>query len=217
MPRIGVFDSGVGGLSVVNAIKNALPDAQVEYIDDKANVPYGSKSPKQLYELVLPVLDKLSETNDVIVVACNTVSTTLINQLRQKIKVPLVAMEPMVKLAVNISKSKIIAICATPTTLASERFAWLKNEYAAGLKIIEPDCSKWAYMIEGNRIDHKIIDKQIDEVCQAGADVIVLGCTHYHWIEQDIKKVAVSYNATVLQPEQPVIEQLQRVLEQISE
>jgi glutamate racemase len=209
--KIGVFDSGIGGLSVANAIEQALPEHDVIFVNDHENVPYGTKSPEELFQLVLPILKDLAAITDVIVVACNTVSTTLIEQLREQIDKPLIAMEPMVKPAAENTESGIIAICATPTTLASQRYAWLKTEYAQGITVLEPDCSDWSYMIETNQVDRQKIHDRIDEVCRHGADIIVLGCTHYHWIEDLIKEV-VAGRALVLQPELPVIEQLKRVI-----
>lgn len=212
---IGVFDSGVGGASVVKAIKLALPTDQVVYIDDQANLPYGTKTSAQLIKLVTPKLQSLIDQGcQVIVIACNTVTTTIIDQLRQQFSIPLVGMEPMVKPAADLSNSHIIAICATPATLASPRYADLKSKYAQNVRVIEPDCSDWAQMIESHQIDRQKIQERIETVCQAGADVIVLGCTHYHWIEDVIRSIAKG-RAEVLQPEKPVIAQLKQVLEQL--
>ncbi len=212
MFKIGVFDSGVGGESVARAIKVALPNVEVLYAEDKKNIPYGTKTPDELYKLVLPILNTLSKKGcDVIVVACNTVTTTIIERLRSTLPLPLIGMEPMVKPASELTKSKIIAVCATPTTLASARYAWLKQTYAKNVQVLEPDCKDWTVMIETNQIDIQKINKIIDDVCQAGADVIVLGCTHYHWIEDVIKQVA-GKRAMVIQPEPAVINQLKRVL-----
>jgi glutamate racemase len=214
--KIGVFDSGIGGLSVVKAIELALPEYEVVFANDTKNVPYGTKSPDELLKLVTPILKELVDKGcEVIVIACNTVSTTLITELRQIIKVPLIAMEPMVKPAAQDTKTKIIAICATPTTLASKRYAELKSKYAQGLTVLEPDCRNWVLMIEHDSINRNEVEKLIDLVCDQGADVIVLGCTHYHWIE-DIVTRAAKGRAKVLQPEQPVIEQLKKVIGQLS-
>ena len=213
MKTIGVFDSGVGGLSVANAIKKALPVCAVILKEDKTNLPYGNKTPEELLKLVQPILNKLSKNCDVIVVACNTVSTTIIDKLRKKIPIPLIAMEPMVKPAAEITKNKVITVCATPTTLASTRYKWLKDTYAKDIKVIEPDCSDWTNMIENNQIDRRRIEERINKALEESADVIVLGCTHYHWIENLIKEISKD-RATVLQPEQPVIEQLKKVLAQ---
>lgn len=213
--KIGVFDSGIGGLSVVRAIQLALPDAQVIFRNDSANVPYGTKSNAVIYTLCRPIFDQLiADDCDVIVVACNTVTTNFITQLRAELQVPLIGMEPMVKPAAEATKSKIIAVCATPRTLKSKRYAWLKQEYAAGITVLEPKCGDWSAMIESNRLDHEKIRDIIDEICEKGADVIVLGCTHYHWIEAEIRKLA-NCRALVLQPEVPVIAQLKKIITEL--
>lgn len=212
---IGVFDSGIGGISVVNAIKKALPTDEIVYINDSANLPYGTKSPDQLLKLVTPKLTWLQDQGcQVIVIACNTVTTSLIDRLRQEFLMPLVGMEPMVKPAAELTKSGIIAICATPVTLASPRYAYLKKKYASDIIVLEPDCSNWAQMIESSKVDKKQISERIETTCQANADVIVLGCTHYHWIE-DMIKLKADGRARVLQPEVPVIIQLKQVLEHL--
>jgi glutamate racemase len=211
MPKIGVFDSGVGGQSVANAIAKAIPDAELLVVDDKEHLPYGTKTPDVLHGYVLPKIQAMAEVCDVIVIACNTVTTTLISRLRQEVSVPLVGIEPMIKPASQLTKTGVVAVCATPTTLASERYNALKNEWAQGIKVLEPDCSDWAALIEANSINRDHVDSQIETVCDAGADVIVLACTHYHWIE-DVVKNASGKRATVLQPESAIIAQLQRVL-----
>ena len=212
MRKIGVFDSGIGGLSVAMAIERALPNDEVVWVSDRAHVPYGDKTPEQVHGFVLPILQKLERDGcEAIVIACNSVTTTLIETLRKEIHVPLIGIEPMVKPAATLTKSNIIAICATPMTLASKRYAHLKETYAHGIKVLEPDCAQWAYMIEQSKVNEAIIAKEIDEMCVAGADAIVLGCTHYHWIERTIKRL-VAGRAAVLQPEQAVVAQLKRVL-----
>ncbi|RFC41053.1 MAG: glutamate racemase [Candidatus Nitrotoga sp. CP45] len=211
--KIGVFDSGVGGLSVAKAIEKALPNIEVVFANDPEHVPYGSKSPEEVLKYIVPILEDLVKQGcDVVVIACNTVTTTLIKQLRDTFTVPLIGMEPMVKVAAAQTKSGIVAMCATPATLASERYEWLKKTYADNISVIEPDCSEWSKMIEASDIDREFIAKQVNDVCEQKADVIVLGCTHYHWIEEDIRAIAAG-RALVLQPEQPVIRRLVRVLE----
>ena len=214
--KIGVFDSGVGGKSVVNAIQKVLPELEITLAEDRANLPYGNKTPEQLYELVLPILQGLVEQGcQLIVIACNTVTTNIIELLRQELNIPLIGMEPMVKPAAELTKSGIIAVCATPATLASQRYSWLKQTYAKDVKVLEPDCSDWAELIEADQADRSHVHDQIEAVCNGGADVIVLGCTHYHWIEDIINEEAAG-RAKVLQPETPVIEQLKRVLGQLA-
>jgi glutamate racemase len=209
--RIGVFDSGVGGLSVAAAVQQAFPEDVIEFINDVEHMPYGSKTPQQMLELSLAVLEPLSIRNDVIVIACNTVTTNIIGELRKRLSVPLVGLEPMVKPAAAQTKTGVIAVCATPMTLASKRYKELKHLYASNITVLEPDCSDWAALIESNALAQSEIKRLVDDVCQQGADVIVLGCTHYHWIEAEVKLLAAN-RATVLQPEQAVVAQLKRVL-----
>jgi glutamate racemase len=214
--KVGVFDSGVGGLSMANAIKAALPDVEIVLKQDKEHVPYGLRSPEELLGLVTPIFQELVDAGcQVIVVACNTVTTTLIDTLRERFDVPLIAVEPMVKTAAELTKAKIIAVCATPTTLASARYAELKDQYARGITVLEPDCGDWPAMIEHKRVEEAAIADRINEVLDRGADVIVLACTHYHWIEDEIKELAAD-RAQVIQPEQAIIEELKRVLARLS-
>lgn len=213
--RIGVFDSGVGGQSVIKAIKQELPDMEIVYKDDKKHLPYGTKSVDEIYRYVKPVFREfVDEGCGVIVIACNTVTTNLAPRLRAEFPIPMIGMEPAVKPAAEMSRSKVIAVCATPRTLSSERYQWLKREYAKDVKVLEPDCSDWALLIENNSLDCEKIAKITEEVIAAGADVIVLGCTHYHWIEDEMKEIAAN-RAQVIQPEGPVIAQLKRVLGQL--
>lgn len=213
--KIGVFDSGVGGTSVAKALSAALPEYDIVLRQDKENLPYGTKSPEQLLSLVTPILQEMISAGcEIIVIACNTVTTTIITQLREQIKVPLVGIEPMIKPAANMTKTGVIAVFATPATLRSARYQFLKSEYAPGVKILEPDCSDWALMIEDDKSNELNIKQNTLRALDAGADVIVLGCTHYHWIQEDIMELAVG-RAEVIQPEKAIISRLKQVLEQL--
>jgi len=210
--KIGVFDSGIGGLSVVQAIEQALPDYEIIFKNDHEHVPYGTRTPEEILGFVLPIFQEfIDEGCKVIVVACNTVSTTLAGELKQRFSIPLITMVPMVKPAAEQTTTGVIAVCATPTTLASPRYQELKEEFAKGITVLEPDCSDWAYMIEHSAIEGGKIATRIHEVLKKKADVIVLACTHYHWIEHEIKVLAAG-RAKVLQPENAIVKQLQRVL-----
>jgi glutamate racemase len=210
--KIGVFDSGVGGIKMARAIQKELPDAEIVNKSDTQYFPYGNRTTAEIYQFTKPLIKELvDEGCQVIVIACNTVTTNLIENLRQEFSLPFVGMEPMIKPAAELTKSKVVAVCATPRTLASKRYNYLKETYASDIKVLEPDCSDWAQMIESNNINQDKIKKTVDEVCSLGADVIVLGCTHYHWIEELIREQAEE-RAQVLQPEVPVIAQLKAVL-----
>ena len=215
--KIGVFDSGVGGLSVARAIQKALPDHEIIFRNDEEHVPYGTRDIDEIHDFTEPILRSMVDDGcKVIVIACNTVTTNLIDQLRRQLPVPLVGMEPMVKPAAEATKSGVIAVCATPRTLQSHRYAWLKNTYALDVTVLEPDCSDWMLIVENNQVDRDKIANTVNDICEKGADQIVLGCTHFHWIEQLIKDSA-GERAIVLQPEIPVISQLGKVLEAIND
>lgn len=213
--KIGVFDSGVGGMSVAQTLQAAYPEHLILFTNDAEHVPYGTRSPAEILDFVLPILEMLVDGGcALIVIACNTVSTTLVRELRQHLKVPLVALEPMVKPAAEQTKSGVIAVCATPTTLASERYRWLKETYAKNIEVLEPDCSRWSQMIEDNEIDEALIADAIEDVCRRGADVIVLGCTHYHWIGDRIYDMAAG-RAEVIQPEQAIVARVATIIAEL--
>lgn len=206
--KIGVFDSGVGGLSVARAIERAFPDVEVVYVNDAAHIPYGTKTPDHIYELAHPKIAELYEKGcNPIVLACNTLTMTNKTRLEAAFPVRFIGLEPMVKPAVHRTKSSKVIMCATPATLASERYRQLKNDYAGGIDFIEPDCSDWASLIEANAITEEKIRSAIEPGLQAGADTIVLACTHYHWIEEIIVAIGGD-RATVLQPESSVIRRI---------
>jgi glutamate racemase len=210
--KIGVFDSGIGGLSVANAIKRALPEHEIIFKNDAEHMPYGTKSMDEVLAFSLPVLQSIVDDGVVcIVIACNTVSTNLMDTLKKLLSVPLIGVEPMVKEAAELTKSKVIAICATPATLASPRYLQLKEAIRGDIDIVEPDCSDWASMIEHSQIDQQQIAHRMQRALHEGADVIVLGCTHYHWIEEEIYRV-VNGLATIVQPEDKVVGQVRRLL-----
>lgn len=214
--KVGVFDSGVGGQAVADAIKAAMPELEVDYREDHEHVPYGSKTPIELLGLVTPILEAMAADGcRVIVIACNSVTTTIISELRERISVPIIGIEPMIKPASQQTKSGVIAVCATQATLNSARYKYLVETFAANLKVLQPDCTDWAAMIEQNDINHDHIEKVIVSVCEQGADVIVLGCTHYHWIEDQILEIAKKYDAVVIQPEEAIVRRLKEVLAQL--
>jgi len=210
--KIGVFDSGIGGLSVARAIERKRPDLDVIFVNDSKHVPYGTRTPEEIYGFAVPIFkDLIAQGCSVIVVACNTVSTTLRMRLREDFSIPFVLLEPMVKPAAAMTKTGTITVCATPATLHSERYHWLKDTYASGVRVLEPDCADWSYLIEHNRMNTDKIREDIEPALQQGTDVIVLGCTHYHWIQEEIQAVA-GKRAVVIQPEDAVVRQLERIL-----
>ena len=212
--KIGIFDSGVGGKSFILAVQKRFPEAEIVYKEDVENLPYGDKTPEQLFSLTLPIFQQFeAEKCDAVLVACNTVTTTIINRLRESVSLPLVGVEPMIKPAANMTRTNVIAVCATPATLASKRYSYLKQEYASKVRVIEPDCKNWAAMIEQNRSNELQLAELMIDLKNRSVDIIVLGCTHYHWIESELKDLA-GEDMQVIQPIEPVLNQLERILKE---
>lgn len=212
--KFGIFDSGIGGEAVAAVLQQTFPKADIIVVNDKKNVPYGTKSVHEIIRLTTAAIQPLITAEcDVIVIACNTGTAVAIEQLRtiypgQKF----IGIEPMIKTAADMTRSGIIAVCATPATLSSKRYDELKNKYASALTIIEPDCSNWARLIENNQLNRNHIESIIHDVCKQGADVIVLGCTHYHWIKENIAEVAGGH-ATVIEPSDAIGRRVTQLLE----
>lgn len=212
--KLGVFDSGIGGEAVAAALQRTFPHATITTVNDHRNVPYGSKSPDVILHLTTAAIQPLLHDNcDVIVIACNTATAIALPSLRQRYPDQLfIGIEPMVKTAAELSKTRVVAVCATPATLASQRYHALKEKFGSQLNILEPDCSDWAYLIESNRINRTHIESIIDTACSQGADVIVLGCTHYHWIKTAIEKIADG-KARVIEPSEAIGRRVTSLLE----
>jgi len=211
--KLGVFDSGIGGESIAIALQSNFPDAEILLVNDRGNLPYGDKTKSQIIKLTNDAIQPLLCANcDIIILACNTATAQAIDTLR--INYPnqkFIGIEPMIKTAAKLSKSNTIAVCATPSTLSSERYHNLVQKFGSQLQIVEPDCKDWARMIEQNDINYEIIDQTINKVCEQGADVIVLGCTHYHWIKNDIIKLA-NGRAIVIEPSESIGRQVEKLL-----
>lgn len=199
--KIGVFDSGIGGEAISQSLSEAFPLADIVTVNDKANLPYGSKENTEIINLTEKAIKPLLKSKcDIIVIACNTATTLALPYLRRTYpQQKFIGIEPMIKPSVEKTRSGIVCVCATPRTLQSARYQNLKSKYAPSVKTIEPDCSQWAYMIENNTINYHKIRKTIDDALSKGADVIVLGCTHYHWIKTFIEEIAEN-RAVVIEP-----------------
>lgn len=212
--RLGVFDSGIGGEAVADALRETFPDAKIMTANDRDNVPYGDRSPGDVIQLTDAAIQPLLRAEcDVIILACNTATALAIEQLRAKYPTQkFIGIEPMIKSAAELTKSHTIAVCATPATLGSKRYAHLIQRYGKHLEIIEPDCSQWAYWIENNELTRSHIEQTIHDICERGADVIVLGCTHYHWIKELIETLADG-RAKVIEPSEAIGRRVTQLLE----
>lgn len=210
--RIGVFDSGIGGEAVANRIRLMLPMADVVSINDHKNVPYGSKTPDEIISLTKLAIKPLIDFNcDVIVIACNTATTIAISTLRQYFPDQhFIGIEPMIKPATLATKTKRIAVFATPGTLNSNRYHELKNKWAKGVTVIEPDCSDWAELIEQGKPNQIDIKNLVTTLKKEKVDVIVLGCTHYHWLKQRITDSAP--DVKIMEPSDAIVDRIKSLV-----
>jgi len=211
--KIGIFDSGIGGEAVAQSLQQAFPDATIVTVNDREHLPYGDRTAQDVTQLTDSAIQPLLEQScDVIVLACNTATAAAIETLRERYPdQPFIGLEPMVKPASELTKTGVIGVCATPATLASERYKSLKHRFAGEGIVIEPDCSGWAQMIEHDQIDELIVKNIISDICEQGADVIVLACTHYHWIRDVIEKTAAG-RATVLDPSDAIVKRVKALI-----
>lgn len=211
--KLGIFDSGIGGQAVATALGVAFPKANILVVNDKEHVPYGDKTPQEIIRLTNTAIQPLlREQCDIIIIACNTATAIAIETLRDYYpQQRFIGIEPMIKTAAKLSKSNKIAVCATPATLASSRYRQLIASHAQHLTILEPDCSEWAYMIENNLINDQHIVATIQDVCNRGADVIVLGCTHYHWIKERILQITPP-RVHVIEPSEAIAARIRHLI-----
>lgn len=210
--RIGVFDSGIGGAAVASSLQTAFPNADIMLVDDHNNVPYGTKTAADIIRLTdVAIQPLLAAKCDVIVIACNTATALAIEALRTKyVGKKFIGLEPMVKPAPGMSKTGVIAVCATPATLASPRYKRAKKLYASGVSVFEPDCSRWAELIESNEMNRTYIDAVAKECLDKNADVVILGCTHYHWIKDEMI-AALGEGVTVLEPTDAIVRRVKEL------
>lgn len=199
--KIGVFDSGIGGKAVALRLGELLPDAEIICIDDHENVPYGNRSDSEIIALSRLAIQPLVDAGcDAVVIACNTVTTVAITHLRAAYPtMNFIGIEPMVKPAATKTKSKKIAILATDATLSSSSYHLLKQTWAQGITVIEPDTTDWATLIEAGQSEDVPIEDTVFQLIEAGVDIIVLACTHYHWLKERAVSAAGSH-ADILEP-----------------
>jgi len=213
---IGVFDSGVGGLSVLRHIRQLLPNERLIYVADSGHVPYGDKSREYIEERSLTISRFLQQQGaDAIVIACNTASAAAAATLRSQFNIPVIAMEPAVKPAVAASRNGIVGVLATTGTLASARFAALLERYAGNVEIITQGCPGLVEQVEMGELNspntRALIERYTRPLLARGADTLILGCTHYPFLSSLITDV-VGSNIALIDTGAAVARQLQRRL-----
>lgn len=210
--KLGVFDSGIGGEAVTEQLKEHFPDAIIHTVNDRAHVPYGLRPQAEIITLTTRALQPLLDgTYDIIVIACNTATAAAIETLRSTYPEQLfIGLEPMIKPAAALTRSGVVAVCATPATLTSSRYRLHKEAYPS-VTFFEPDCSDWASLIEADELEQDRIEAVVASCLDADADVIVLGCTHYHWIGDKIAARAAG-RAIVLEPSRAIASRIRELL-----
>ncbi|HEX5364736.1 MAG TPA: glutamate racemase [Gallionella sp.] len=192
---IGVFDSGVGGLSVLHHIRRTLPHERLIYVADSGHVPYGDKPASYIEQRSLLLTRFLIEQGaDAIVIACNTATAAAAATLRSQFDLPILAMEPAVKPAVAATRSGVVGVLATIGTLESARFAALLEKYAGEVEIVTQGCPGLVEQIERGDLDgpetRALLERYTAPLLACGADTLILGCTHYPFLAPLIREIA---------------------------
>jgi glutamate racemase len=192
---IGVFDSGVGGLSVLRSIRAALPAENLLYIADSAHAPYGDLSPEHIRDRSERITRHLVEHGaKAVVVACNTATAIAVEHLRTLYSLPIVAIEPAVKPAVHRTASGTVGVLATSATLASPRYAALLARYGDRARVVAQACPGLVERVEQGDWDceatRRLLRDYVTPLLGAGADQLVLGCTHYPFLRGLIEEIA---------------------------
>ncbi|NMD27364.1 MAG: glutamate racemase [Chloroflexi bacterium] len=214
---IALYDSGVGGLSVLRAVRSALPHEHLLYFGDQAKVPYGSRSLEELRAIAESVARfLLSQGAKLIVIACNTASAAALKHLRAVFPgVPFVGMEPAVKPAAEQTHTRKVGVLATPSTFHGELYASVVERFAQDVEIFQSTCPGLVSQIEKARLNtpktRRILEEAVLPMLAAGADTLVLGCTHYPFVIPLIEKIAAG-RARVIDPAPAVARQTARVL-----
>jgi len=215
---VGVFDSGVGGLSILFEIQRLLPAEDLVYLADTLNCPYGPRSADDIRRLSSQAAERLlDEGAKVIVVACNSASTVALEHLRERYPVPFIGTVPAVKPAALVSRTGRIALLGTRATVGTEAVQRLIQEHAADRVVFRravPD--RLVELIEARQLDgaetHALLSDVLKPLLQEGVDTVVLGCTHYAFVRPAVQKI-VGPNVRVLDTGLPVARQVRRVLD----
>ena len=216
---IGVFDSGVGGLTVLRAIRQQLPTEQLLYVADSAHAPYGERDPEYITNRCLAIAQFLHQQSvKAMVVACNTASVVAIEHLRNTFALPIVGIEPAIKPAASVTRSGVVGVLATSRTLQSPGVKRLCELYGQNVELMLKPCPGLVDRIERAELNtpetKAMLTGFVQPLLDAGADTIVLGCTHYPFVRDVIQEIAGNA-VTVIEPGAAVARQLCRRLEQL--
>jgi len=209
---IGIFDSGVGGLAVLREVRALMPDADLTYLADQGHAPYGEKPIADVRSRAEALTDLLLRQGaDTIVIACNTASAAALHHLRDRHPgLQIVGMEPAVKPAAAGTESGVVGIMATPATFQTDVVASLVERFAAGVEVLPRGCPGLAGAIEDGTAGLATVIPHVEPLVAAGADTIVIGCTHYSFVTEFIS-AAAGPDITIIDPAPAVARQVARV------
>ena len=213
---IGIFDSGIGGLSVWREIGRRLPHESTIYFADQIHIPYGPRSLQEIRSFSEAITRFLLDRGcKIIVVACNAASAAALKHLRATFPdVPFVGMEPAVKPAAETTHTGVVGVLATPATFQGELFASVVERFASGVQLVKEVCPGLVQQVEAGRLNTpdtlEMLDRFLIPIRAANADTIVLGCTHYPFVIDAIRQLAPDVN--VIDPAPAVARQVDRVL-----
>ena len=216
---IGVFDSGVGGLSILKAIRQQLPLEKLIYVADQAHVPYGPRPLEEVRRFSEGVTRfLLAQGAKLIVVACNTASAAALHYLRESFPgVPFVGMEPALKPAAEQTRSGVVGVLATPATFQGALYASVIERFASGVTVLQDTCPGLVEEIEAGRAQgettYRILQRALAPMLSAGIDTVVLGCTHYPLVIERIAEIAGA-GVRIIDPAPAIARQTRRLLEQ---
>lgn len=213
---IGVFDSGVGGLSVLRDIRRELPAEDLIYVADSAHAPYGDKPGALVQARALALVEFLLKRDaKTIVVASNTVTGVAVEALRQRYDVPIVAIEPAVKPAVSRTRSGVVGVIATTQTLSAAKYARLVQAHADGVRVLAQPCPGLVDRVEAGDLSSSdtrhLVEQYVRPLVEQGADTLVLGCTHYPFLSEVIQ-AAAGPGVAVIDSAVPVAREVRRRL-----
>ncbi len=215
---IGVFDSGVGGLSVLRAIRRQMPQESIVYFGDQAHVPYGPRPLQQVREFAVAITRFLLLRNaKIIVVACNSASAAGLMHLRKTFpEVPFVGMEPAVKPAAEHTSSGVVGVLATPATFQGELYASVVERFGKDVALLQSTCPGLVQRVEAGDLNgpepRAILEAALRPLLAGKIDTIVLACTHYPFVIPLIEEIAGS-NVRVIDPAPAIARQTERLLD----
>lgn len=215
---IGIFDSGVGGLTIYEEIHRLLPNENIIYLADSKNAPYGEKSKEEIIQISVKNTEfLLSQGCKLIVVACNTASTNAVKHLRHTYGVPFIRVQPAIKPAAINSKTKVVGILATKSTLKSELLYETSQRFAQGVEVVEQVGEGLVDLIESGKMHtpemNSLLKKYISPMLEKNIDHLVLGCTHYPFLTDQIKEI-VGDQVEILDSGEAIARQTKVILEQ---